>query len=196
MKNLVVFASGNGTNLQAIMNACTQGVLPARVAAVISDCKAARALDRARLRGIPALYHPWLPYKEQGCTRQEYDADLARLASVYRPDWIALAGWLRVLSMAFLGQFPGRVVNLHPALPGAFPGLHAIERAYTAWQRGEIEHTGVMVHLVPDEGVDVGPVVAQEIVPIQPGDSLEQLEARIHAVEHRLFVAALAHLLR
>jgi formyltetrahydrofolate-dependent phosphoribosylglycinamide formyltransferase len=194
MKNLVVFASGNGTNLQAIMDACTQGVLPARVVAVISDRKAARALDRARLCGIPALYHPWLPYKVQGCTRQEYDADLARLASVYRPDWIVLAGWLRV-SMVFLRQFPGRVVNLHPALPGAFPGLHAIERAYAAWQRGEIEHTGVMVHLVPDEGVDVGPVVAQEIIPIRPGDSLEQLEARIHAVEHRLFVAALAHLL-
>ncbi|GAB4531054.1 MAG: phosphoribosylglycinamide formyltransferase [Anaerolineales bacterium] len=194
MKNLVVLASGYGSNLQAILDACARGDLNARVAAVISDRKDAFALERARQAGIPALYHPWLPYRQTGRSRQDYDADLAALAAVYRPDWVVLAGWLRVLSMAFLGRFPGRVVNLHPALPGTFPGLHAIERAWEAFQRGEITHTGVMVHLVPDEGVDAGPVLAQESVPILPEDTLETLAARIHAAEHRLFVDVLRQL--
>jgi phosphoribosylglycinamide formyltransferase-1 len=98
---------------------------------------------------------------------------------------------MRVLSSNFLGRFPGRVINLHPALPGAFPGIHAIDRAFEACRKGEIRGTGVMVHLVPDEGVDCGPVLLQEEVPILPEDTLETLEARIHSVEHRLLVAAI-----
>jgi len=101
-----------------------------------------------------------------------------------------LAGWMHLFSRAFLGRFPGRVLNLHPALPGQFPGTDAIARAYEAAQRGEIDHTGVMVHLVPDEAVDAGPVVLQEAVPIRPEDTLADLEARIHVVEHRLIVEA------
>jgi len=84
-----------------------------------------------------------------------------------------------------------RVINLHPALPGTFPGTDAIRRAYQAYRRGEICHTGVMVHLVPDEGVDNGPLLAQEVVAIHQRDTLESLQARIHAVEHRLLVDAL-----
>ncbi len=102
-----------------------------------------------------------------------------------------LAGWMRILSSAFLERFPNRVVNLHPALPGTFPGTHAIQRAFEAYQSGQIEHTGVMVHLVPDEGVDSGPVLNQRIVPILPEDTLETLETRIHAVEHALLVETL-----
>lgn len=191
MKNLVVLASGFGSNLQVILDACEQGEIPARVAAVIGDRKEAYALQRGIRAGIPTVYHPWLPYKRAGRNRQEYDADLAALVNIYHPDWIVLAGWLRVLSMAFLAHFPGRVVNLHPALAGTFPGLHAIERAWEAYQRGEITRTGVMVHLVPDEGVDVGPLLAEEAVPIHSDDTLESLEARIHGVEHRLLVNVL-----
>jgi len=109
--------------------------------------------------------------------------------------WVVLAGWMHLLSDQFLSRFPARVVNLHPALPGTFPGTHAIERAYAAYQRGEITHTGIMVHLVPDEAVDAGPVVAQEEIPILPADSLPDLEERVHAVEHRLLVQALRRLL-
>jgi folate-dependent phosphoribosylglycinamide formyltransferase PurN len=87
------------------------------------------------------------------------------------------------------------VINLHPALPGTFPGTHAIERAFEAFARGEIRATGVMVHLVPDEGVDSGPVLAQEEVPIRPDDTLESLEARVHDVEHRLLVDAIRKVL-
>lgn len=193
---LVVLASGFGSNLQAVMDACAEGRLPAQVVAVVSDRKAAYALERARQAGIASLYHPWAPYKREGRSREDYDADLAALVAVYRPDLVVLAGWLRVLSRAFLDRFPGRVINLHPALPGSFPGLHAIERAYEAFQRGEINHTGVMVHYVPDEGVDSGPVILQEVVPICPDDTLETLTERVHAVEHRVLVEAIRRVLK
>ncbi len=189
---LVVLASGHGSNLQAILDASLGGVLPARVEAVIANRENAFALMRAHNALVPAIYKP----KRLTQTRQEYDAELADLVASFAPDWVVLAGWLRVLSRHFLDRFPNRVVNLHPALPGAFPGLRAVERAYDAYRRGEIAQTGVMVHFVPDEAVDAGPVLAEEIVPIQPQDSLADLEARLHAVEHRLLVTALTQLCR
>jgi phosphoribosylglycinamide formyltransferase-1 len=190
ISNLVVLISGFGSNLQAILDACSSGSLPARVMAVICNKKDAYGLERARQAGIPAIYKP--KPKEQD--RREYDAELAELVVAYKPDWVVLAGWMRVLSSAFLNHFPGRVVNLHPALPGTFPGTDAIHRAFEAYQRGEIAHTGVMVHLVPDEGVDAGPVLAQEVVPIEKEDTLEALEARVHTVEHSILVEVLKRL--
>ena len=103
---------------------------------------------------------------------------------------------MRILTLSFLGRFPDRVVNLHPALPGELPGTHAIERAWHEALAGERTRTGVMVHLVPDEGVDSGPVLATATVPIQPDDTLESLTDRIHATEHRLLVSTLADLCR
>lgn len=184
LSKLVVLISGNGSNLQAILDACAEGRLPAQVRAVISNKPDAFGLERARRAGVAAIVRS----KPQAQDRRQYDAELAELVASYEPDWIILAGWMRLLSSAFLNRFPGRVVNLHPALPGAFPGTHGIERAFEAYQRGEIKHTGVMVHLVPDEGVDNGPVLAQEIVPIYPQDTLFDLERRVHDVEHRLLV--------
>jgi phosphoribosylglycinamide formyltransferase 1 len=184
---LVVLISGNGTNLQAVLDACGSGALPATVAAVISNKREAFGLERAKLAGVPAVVLP--KPKEQD--RREYDARLADAVASYRPDWVILAGWMRVLSSEFLNRFPNRVINLHPALPGTFPGTHAIDRAFEAFGRGEIRATGVMVHLVPDEGVDSGPVLAQEEVPVLPGDTLDSLEARVHGVEHRLLVDAI-----
>ena len=187
---LVVLISGHGSNLQAILDACASGDLPANVAAVISNQSSAYGLERARQAGVPAIDFT----KPAGQSRREYDAALAQRVAGYRPDWVVLAGWMRLLTSAFLDRFPGRVLNLHPALPGAFPGTHAIERAFDAYRRGEIEHTGVMVHLVPDEGVDAGPVLAQAIVEIKPDDDLAALEARVHAVERELIVFALRRL--
>jgi phosphoribosylglycinamide formyltransferase-1 len=184
---LVVLISGSGTNLQAVLDACQDGTLPAAVAAVVSNKRDAFGLERARKAGVPAVAKP--KPKEQD--RREYDSELADVVASYKPDWVILAGWMRVLSSNFLARFPGRVMNLHPALPGAFPGTHAIDRAFESFQRGEIRNTGVMIHLVPDEGVDCGPVLRQEEVPILAGDTLETLEARIHSVEHRLLVAAI-----
>lgn len=189
---LVLLISGNGSNLQAILDACASGELRAQVVAVISNNADAFGLARARRAGVPAI--AFAKRKEQ--ERRAYDIELADLVESFYPAWVVLAGWMRLLSMEFLGRFPNRVINLHPALPGAFPGTHAIERAFDAYQRGEIAHTGVMVHLVPDEGVDNGPVLAHEVVPIEPDDSLETLEARIHAVEHRLLVTTLKGLVQ
>jgi formyltetrahydrofolate-dependent phosphoribosylglycinamide formyltransferase len=195
MNQLVVLVSGHGSNLQAILDACAQRELPARVIAVFSDRSQAPALERARRVGIPAVAFPWQPYKEAGCSRGIYDSDLAAGVAGYNPDLVVLAGWMRLLTGAFLNRFPGRVINLHPAVPGAFPGTHAILRAWEAFQAGEIHETGVMVHYVPDEGVDSGPLIAVERVPILSTDSLESLEERIHQVEHRLLVAAIRNVL-
>jgi len=188
--NLVVLVSGFGSNLQAILDAAGSGTLPARVCAVISNKADAYGLERARLAGVPAIAHVF----QKGQERADYDRQLAGLVAAYHPDWVVLAGWMRILTSAFLARFPNRVVNLHPALPGTFPGTHAIERAFEAYHSGQIEHTGVMVHLVPDEGVDSGPVLNQRIVPILPEDTVETLETRIHAVEHAVLVETLRNL--
>jgi phosphoribosylglycinamide formyltransferase 1 len=189
---LVVLISGNGSNLQAIFDACARNEIPAAVVAVISNKADAYGLTRARTVGVNAVYFP----KLENEPRCDYDTRLAAFVSTCLPDYIILAGWMRLLTSDFLSQFPNRVINLHPALPGTFPGTHAIERAYAAFQRGEIDRSGVMVHLVPDEGVDDGPVLATQEILFQPGEPLEQFEARVHAVEHLLLVEALKNVVR
>lgn len=188
---LVVLISGNGSNLQAILDACKLGELNAEVVSVISNKADAYGLVRAKNAGIEAIH-----FAKQGDeARNEYDARLAELVLTKQPDYVVLAGWMRILTSSFLSYFPNRVVNLHPALPDTFPGTHAIERAFEAYQRGEIEHTGIMVHLVPDEGVDNGPVLATEIVPVNKDDTLETLETRVHQTENRVLVQTLKNLL-
>ena len=191
LSRLVVLISGNGSNLQAILNACKSGELPASVVCVISNKADAYGLIRAKNAGAEAVHFAKLSTE----TRQEYDQRLADYVTTKQPDYIILAGWMRILSSAFLSSFPNKVINLHPALPDTFPGTHAIERAFEAYQRGEIDHTGVMVHFVPDEGVDNGPVLATEIVSINKEDTLETLEARVHQTEHVLLVNTLKKIL-
>ncbi len=188
---IVVLASGSGTNLQAIIDAMEIGKLPVKITAVCSDNKNAYALVRAKAANIPTLLHLWNSCKSAGKSRDQYDADLAQLLLEYQPDFVILAGWMRLLSMSFLSHFPMQVINLHPALPGTFPGTHAIQRAFEAFHDGQITETGVMVHFVPDEGVDSGPVITQRSVPLKKHESLEQLEERIHNVEHEILVNAL-----
>lgn len=186
---LVVLVSGNGSNLQALLDACDEGRLPARVAGVVSNRPTAFALQRANQAGVPAAVQPLhLP-------REAYDAQLADTVARFRPDLVVLAGWMLIVGAAFLQRFPGRVVNLHPALPGALPGKDAIRRAWQACQDGQLQHTGVMVHEVVLE-VDAGPVLAVELVPLHAGEALESLEARMHQVEHRLIVQGVAEALR
>ena len=187
---LVVLASGNGSNLQAILDACADDRLPAAVVAVVSDHADAVALDRAGRAGVPGVHVGRL--REEA--RPDYDARLADVVSGFGPDLVVLAGWMRILTTSFLGWFPDRVINLHPARPGELPGTHAIERAFAEAQAGRRSSTGVMIHLVPDEGVDDGPVLATADVPILPDDTLDSLAERIHAVEHRLLVDTIGHL--
>lgn len=184
---LVILISGNGSNLQAILDACADKTLPAAVFAVISNRPDAYGLTRAQNAGVPAISFP----KLENEPRRDYDTRLAALVSTYAPDYVVLAGWMRLLSNNFLSNYLNRVINLHPALPGTFPGTHAIQRAHASYQRGEIDRSGVMVHLVPDEGVDDGPVLATQEIFFQEGESLEQFETRVHAVEHTLLVNVL-----
>jgi formyltetrahydrofolate-dependent phosphoribosylglycinamide formyltransferase len=195
LAKLAVLISGNGSNLQALIDAIRMKALDAQIVVVVSNRKAALGLQRAEKAGIPTRYHPLKPYRDDGRERSEYDADLAQLLREYKPDWVVLAGWMHIFSAAFLRHFPYRIVNLHPALPGQFPGAHAIEEAWAAFQRGEIKKTGVMAHLVPDEQVDSGPVLASEDVPIYSSDTLETLTQRIHQTEHGLLVNALRRLI-
>ncbi len=192
---LVVLISGNGSNLQALIDAIRMKVLDAEIVLVVSNRKDAFGLVRAEKAGIPTRYLPLKPYTAAGRTRADYDADLAQIVGEAAPDWVVLAGWMHILSSAFLDRFPYRVVNLHPALPGKFPGAHAIEEAFAAFQRGEIKQTGCMVHLVPDEAVDAGPVIGVAEVPIYRTDTLETLANRIHQAEHKLLVQSLQRLI-
>ncbi len=190
LARLVVMASGSGTNLQAVLDACGQSpgagrrTLEAEVVLVIANRADAYALTRAEAAGVPVSVLP-----HEGRKRNEYDTELAYEARIVGADLVVLAGWDRLLTHDFLAHH--RVVNLHPAKPGAFPGLGAIERAFEAWTDGRITSGGVMVHFVPDEGVDNGPVIAWEEILFEPDDTLERYEARVHEVEHRLLVTAI-----
>jgi formyltetrahydrofolate-dependent phosphoribosylglycinamide formyltransferase len=189
MKRLVVLISGSGTNLQALIDATNQGKIAASIALVVSNRKEAYGLERAEQAEIPSLYFPMKPYRDAGVSREQYDADLADKIALHQPDLIVLAGWMHIFSPAFLDKFPQKVINLHPALPGMFSGTHAIQRAYEAFQRGEIGHSGCMVHYVIPE-VDAGAVIARRIVPIYENDSLADFSARMHEAEHQLIVEA------
>ncbi len=193
---LVVLASGAGTNLEAILEAIANRRLDAEVAAVVINRRGALAGEKARQAGIPVSFWPLAPYLAGPTTmaegRRRYDEELAAAVAQAAPDLVVLAGWMHLLSSAFLNRFPNRVVNLHPALPGQFPGPSAIVDAWTAYQAGQIDRTGAMVHYVPDEGVDNGPVIASAEVPIHPENTVESLRARIQAAEHELIVTAIA----
>ena len=194
MTRLVVLISGSGSNLQAILDAVQDGRLAAEVVLVVSNRKAAYGLQRAEQAALPTLYIPLKPYTDNGRSREAYDADLAAALRPYNPDLIVLAGWMHVFSSQFLNHFPQQVINLHPALPGTFPGTQAIERAYQAYQEGTITHSGCMIHYVIPE-VDAGPVVDQQIVPLYPEDSLDDFAARMHTAEHELIVRAIIKLI-
>ncbi len=189
-KRLVVLVSGDGSNLQAIIDACTDEQLPADVVAVVSNRPDVFALQRADAAGVPAVHVGVHPDEE----RADYDARLADVVAGFDPDLVVLAGWMRLLTMSFLGWFPGRVVNLHPALPGDLPGTHSIERAWDEAIAGSRTRTGVMVHLVPDEGVDDGPVLGTATVDIDTVAGFDAFAALVHATEHRLLVDTLTSL--
>ncbi len=172
-----VLASGSGTNLQALLDA-----YPENVAVVAGDKKGAFAFERARRVGVPVEHVDPAGF----LTREDFDRELAERIAAYGVGLVVGAGYIRVLSSVFLERFPA-VLNVHPSLLPRFRGLRAVERALEAG----MEETGVSVHFMVEE-VDAGPVVAQEAVPVVPGDTRETLLERLHPVEHRLLVGAVA----
>lgn len=172
---VVVLVSGSGSNLQSLIDTVhSPGGI--EIVLVVSSRDGARALERARAAGIPTAVVPLA-----GRERRARDAELADVVAAAEPGLVVLAGWMSILTGAFLDRFPDRVINLHPSLLPAFPGLHAIEQAL-AWG---VRYTGVTVHFA-EEVVDGGPAIVQEPVPVMYGDDEEALTARIREVEHRL----------
>ncbi len=176
-----VLVSGEGTNLQALIDAG----LP--IAAVASNRPGARALERAEQAGIPTAVFPLERYGD----RAGRDVAMASWLEAHGAGTIVCAGYMHLLTPAFLERFPGRILNVHPSLLPAFPGAHAVDDALAA----DVSETGVTVHVV-DEGLDSGPVVAQERVAILEDDTRETLLERLHAVEHRLLPATVREWLR
>jgi len=183
---LVVLASGNGSNLQAILDTL-HGRDGIEVVGVGSDKPEARALERARSAGVETAVFP----RDEYASRAERDAAMGKWIESRRADLVVLAGYMQLLSAPFVERFRNRVVNIHPALLPAFPGLDAIGQALDAG----VKTTGVTVHFV-DEGVDTGPPIAQREVPVPADRDRAELEAEIHAVEHELYPEAIRMIAR
>jgi phosphoribosylglycinamide formyltransferase-1 len=186
---LGILGSGKGSNCAAIADACADGTIPGRVAIVISDVENAGILDRARERGLEWRHIP--PGKFR--TKLDEAAEAAFIEALRRAevDLVVLAGFMRILKGEFLRTFANKVVNIHPALLPSFPGLEAWKQAL---EYG-VKVTGATVHFV-DQGIDTGPIIAQETVVVLPGDTAGTLHARIQMVERKLYPAAIAALAR
>jgi phosphoribosylglycinamide formyltransferase-1 len=178
---LAVLVSGNGSNLQAIINRIESGELNARIACVISNNPDAFALTRAKTRTIPVLVHENSAYKK----RREYDAALVNILRGYGVELVVLAGFMRILSEVMVSAYPNAIMNIHPALLPSFPGLHAQQQALDYG----VKFTGCTVHFV-DCGTDTGPIILQAVVPVKQDDTEKTLSARIQAEEHQTFPEA------
>jgi len=180
---LVIMASGRGSNFTAIDDAIKSGKLYAKIVAVVSDKTDAAVIGKALKAGVPNVV---LLARKGFATRNDYDTALVELVKGFNPDYIALAGFMRVLGKEFVGRFTGRIVNIHPALLPSFPGLDAQKQALEYGAKV----TGCTVHFV-DEGTDTGPIILQRAVPVLEGDDEERLSQRILEQEHILYVEAL-----
>jgi phosphoribosylglycinamide formyltransferase-1 len=177
MKTIGVLVSGRGSNLQALIDASERGELGGTIGVVFSNVEGAPGLERARRAGIAVAFRD-----HRGLSREAFDAEVVSILRAHGVELVCLAGYMRLLSPVFVRAFPGRILNVHPSLLPAFPGLHA--------QRQALEHgvklSGATVHLV-NEDLDAGPIVAQEAVPVLAGDTEDSLAARILEVEHQIY---------
>jgi phosphoribosylglycinamide formyltransferase-1 len=181
---IAVLGSGKGSNCQSIIDAIEQGLLNARIVCVISDVEDAGILDRARRHGLPAHYLSGAPFKTklEGAAEQHYIAKLKECGT----EVIALAGFMRIIKKGMLAAFPNAILNIHPALLPAFPGVESWKQALDYGAKV----AGCTVHVV-DEGTDTGPIIVQRAVPVLPGDTPESLHARIQVEEHIAYPQAL-----
>lgn len=197
MPKIIVLISGSGSNLQALIDAstCEPKKLNATISKVISSSPKAYGLTRAEEANIPTKVHTLKSYYEgiskenkqdRKVARDKFDSDLAELIIKEKPDLVVCAGWMLILSPSFLSPLSDAeipIINLHPALPGAFEGTHAIERSWEAGQKGEISKGGCMIHYVIEE-VDLGkPLIVKELEVVK-GESVEEWEEKIHKLEH------------
>ncbi|WP_088103324.1 phosphoribosylglycinamide formyltransferase [Halalkalibacter urbisdiaboli] len=175
---VAIFASGSGTNAQAILEAIEQGSLDMEVALIFSDKPNARVLERAAQFQIPTLmFEP-----KNFPSKVEFEQELVKKLEEAKVEFIVLAGYMRLIGKTLLEAYEGKMVNIHPSLLPAFPGLDAIGQAFNA----KVKVTGVTIHYV-DSGMDTGPIIAQEAVKVDEHDTIESLTSKIQAVEHRLY---------
>jgi phosphoribosylglycinamide formyltransferase-1 len=176
---VAVFASGSGTNLQAIIDAQIQTI---EISVVFSNKSDAYALERAKTHNIPIEVIDHKGYE----SREDYDSEVVKVLEPYKLDLLVLAGFMRILSPVFVRAYKGKIVNIHPALLPSFPGINSARQAL---EYG-VKYTGVTVHFV-DEGVDTGPIILQSVVEIEDSDTEETLLQKIHKVEHQIYPKAL-----
>ncbi len=184
---IAVLGSGSGSNAQSLIDAIAAGTLNAEIVCVISDVGEARILDRARRAGLPAFFVDGAPFKTKLEGRAE--TECLRLLAAHRAEVIALAGFMRIIKPGLLTAYPGRILNIHPSLLPAFPGVRAWEQALAAGA----ETAGCTVHFV-DEGTDTGPIIIQRPVPVRADDTAATLHARIQIEEHIAYPEALRRL--
>ena len=185
MTRLGVLLSGRGSNFQTIAESISAGRIPAEIAVVISNRADAPGLAAARERGLTAICLP-----SKGLDREAYDRQLIAALREHAVEWVLLAGYMRILSAEFIRAFPRRILNIHPSLLPAFPGLDAQHQAFDYG----VKLSGCTVHFV-DEHLDHGPIVTQAMVPVAPDDTADSLAARILTEEHRIYSEALRRLL-
>jgi phosphoribosylglycinamide formyltransferase-1 len=181
MKNLGILLSGRGSNFEAIADSVSAGTLDATIAVVIANRPEAKGLEAARRRGLKAVSIP-----SKGLDREVYDRMVLEELRANGVELVCLAGFMRLLSAFFIRQFPNRILNIHPSLLPAFPGLDA---QHQAWEHG-VKITGCTVHFV-DENLDAGPIIIQKAVPVMDDDTVESLSARILEEEHRIYSEAI-----
>ena len=181
MKSIVILISGRGSNMQAIVHAARKGKWPVRIAAVISNRADAPGLEFARQYQIPAITVPSSNYSD----RAAFDSALQHQVDRYSPDLVVLAGFMRILTPAFVAHYAGRMLNIHPSLLPSFPGMHTHRQALAAG----VKVHGATVHFVTAD-LDHGPIVAQQVVPVLPDDTETALAARVLGVEHQLYADA------
>ena len=186
MKKIAVFASGNGSNFQAIIDEIEHGSLEAEIAVLVSDKPECFALKRAQNHNIPVFSFEHKNYT----SRAEYEQEIANILIEKEVSLIVLAGYMRLVGETLLTAFPNRIINIHPALLPAFPGKNGIEQAYNYG----VKIFGVTVHYV-DSGIDTGKIIAQESFQTTGTETLQEIEKKIHAIEHKLYPKVIAQLL-
>lgn len=185
MRNVAVFASGSGSNFQAIIDKVKEGSLHAKVRLLVCDRPGALVIQRAKADGVPIF--TFLP--KDFPSKEDFEQKILQELEKYKIDYIVLAGYMRLIGPTLLGKYSGRIINIHPSLLPAFPGKDAIGQALEA----KVKETGVTIHFV-DEGMDTGPIIAQKRIMIEEHETKESLQEKIHMVEHQFYPAQLQRL--
>lgn len=185
MRNIAIFASGSGTNFQAIVDAVKAGKLSAVIKLLVCDRQEAYSIERAIKENIPSFVFTAKEY----ASKEEYETEILMKLKELEVDYVVLAGYMRLIGPTLLKNYEGRIINIHPSLLPSFPGKDAIGQALNA----NVKESGVTIHFV-DEGMDTGPIIAQQSVPISKEETIESLQAKIHEIEHKLYPQVLQRL--